>query len=113
MGNQDDVNFWDFSIGGDYYTETGGPAYAVALHHIHFAENSHSLNISHFKSDQIDTLVDTPGKIIEAVDHLVEALNSLQPNDTQACGEYRTMSEDQQSSRLGYMKCLAIKHHWR
>ena len=110
-GNQDDVDFGDFSIVGDHYTETGGPAHAVALHHIHFAENSHSLEISHFISDRTETTADTPGKIIEAVTNLTEALDSLQPNDTRACDEYHTMSEDQQSSGLGYMKRLAIMHH--
>ena len=110
-GNQDDVDFGDFSIVGDHYTETGGPAHAVALHHIHFAENSRSLEISHFISDRTATTADTPGKIIEAVTNLTEALDSLQPNDTRACDEYHTMSEDQQSSGLGYMKRLAIMHH--
>lgn len=110
-GNSDDVNYGDFSIAGDYYTETGGPAYAVALHHIHFAENSHSLNISHFKSDRTDSQVDTSGKTIEAVNHLAEALDNLRPNNTSACDEYRAISENQTSPGLGYMKRLAIKHH--
>ena len=110
-GNKDNVDFGDFSIVGDYYTETGGPAHAVALHHIHFKEDSKSLYISHFLSDRIDTTVDTPGKIIEAVKHLVEAMDKLQPNETQACAEYITMSKDLKSHGLGYMKRLSIKHH--
>ena len=110
-GNSDDVAFGDFSIIGDYYADTGGPAHAVALHHIHFEENSHSLYISHFISDRTETPVDTPGKIIEAVNHLVEALDDLPPNNTNSCNEYRTMREEQISRGLGYMKRLAIKHH--
>ena len=86
-GNRDHVAFGDFSIVGDYYTDTGGPAHAVALHHIHFTEDSQSLSIHHFISDRIDTSVDTSGKIIEAVNHLVEALDNLQPSDTRACDE--------------------------
>ena len=69
-GNRDHVAFGDFSIVGDYYTDTGGPAHAVALHHIHFTEDSQSLSIHHFISDRVDTSVDTSGKIIEAVNHL-------------------------------------------
>ena len=110
-GNRNDVAFGDFSIVGDYYVDKGGPAHAVALHHICFGEKSHSLYIRHFISDRTKTAVDTPGKIIEAVNHLVEALDDLQPNGTDACREYRTMSEDQESPSLGYMKRLAIKHH--
>ena len=110
-GNKDNVDFGDFSIVGDYYSETGGPAHAVALHHIHFGENSHSLYIHHFISDHVDLPVDTPGKTIEAVTHLVEALGNLQPNETRACQEYRTMSRTQNARSLGYMKRLAIMHH--
>ena len=110
-GNPDNTNFGDFSIVGDYYMKTGGAAHAVALHHVHFTYNSCSLSISHFISDRTATALDTPGKTIEAVDHLVEALDSLQPNDLPTCDEYREMSNDRHSRGLGYMKRLAIKHH--
>ena len=109
MGNPNGSHFGDFSIVGDHYAETGGPAYAVALHHVHYAEDSRTLDISHFISDRIDTSVDTPGKIIEALNHLVGALDTLQPNDTEACQEYRVMNENEQSRGLGYMKELPSK----
>ena len=96
---------------GDYFTTTGGSAHAVALHHIHYAEHSQDLHISHFISDRTETSADIPGKIIEAVNHLVDALNTIRPNDTQACQEYREMEQNQQARGLGYMKRLAIKHH--
>ena len=110
-GNPQGRHFGDFSIVGDQYTEAGGPAYAVALHHIHYSENSGSLDISHFISDRVDTSADAPGKIIEALTHLVNALDTLQPNNTKACQEYREMNCTQQSRGLGYMKRLAIAHH--
>ena len=110
-GNSDRSHFGDFSIVGDYFTTTGGAAHAVALHHIHFAEHSRDLHISHFISDRTETSADTPGKIIEAVSHLVDALDTLRPNDTQACQKYREMEQNQQARGLGYMKRLAIKHH--
>ncbi len=109
-GNPNRSHFGDFSI-GDHYTETGGPAHAVALHHVHYAKRSRTLDISHFISDRIHTSVDTPGKIIEALNHLVESLDTFQPNNTQACLEYREMNKHEQSKGLGYMKRLAIKHH--
>ena len=111
MGNQDDIDFGDFSIVGDHFSETGGPAHAVALHHVHFAEDSRALMISHFVSDRTETRADPSGKTIEAVNHLVEALDTLQPNGTEACEGYREMSRDEHSRGLGYMKRLAIQHH--
>ena len=110
-GNPDRLHFGDFSIVGDYYTEDGGPAYAVALHHVHYAEDSRALYISHFISDHTETPADTPGKISEALAHLVNSLDTLLPNETQACQEYRVMNENERSSVLGNMKRLAIKHH--
>ena len=110
-GNKDDVAFGDFSIVGDHYIETGRSPNAVVIHHIHFSEDSHSLEVRRFKSDRVDTPVDTSGKIIEAIDNLIASLDDLQPNDTEACNEYRTMSRDQRASSLGYLKRLSIKHH--
>ena len=77
-GNANRSHFGDFSIVGDRYTETGGAAHAVTLHHVHYAKGARSLDISHFISDRIHTSVDTPGKIIEALSHLVESLDTLQ-----------------------------------
>ena len=110
-GNPKKSHFGDFSIVGDYYTETGGPAHAVALHHMHYEEGSRRLEVSHFISDRTETTVDTPGKTIEALDHLVDALGGLDPNGTQACQEYRDMMASGQTKGLGYMKRLAIRHH--
>ena len=110
-GNPGDVDFGDFSIVGDYYMEDGGAAHAVALHHVHFTGRSHILGISHFISDRTQTPVDPAGKTIEAVRHLVNALDNLRPNNTRACEEYREMSESQHFPGLGYMKRLAIMHH--
>lgn len=111
-GNEDDLDFGDFSVAGDHYTEGGGAAKAVALHHIHFTtKNIHSLEISHFVSDRTETTADPAGKTIEAVNHLVRALDNLHPNDTQACDAYREMSKDEVFHGLGYMKRIAIMHH--
>jgi hypothetical protein len=110
-GNPGRLDFGDFSMVGNHYTETGGPAFAVALHHIHLQNGPGPLDISHFLSDRRDTAADTPGKIIEAVARLVEALDELRPNDTEACTEYRDMANTEISRGRGYMKRLAIKHH--
>jgi hypothetical protein len=110
-GNPNGLDFGDYSVVGDYYSDDGGPAYAVALHHIHFQGQDGPLDISHFISDRTETTADTPGKILEAMLKLVGALDGLLPNDTQACEEYREIQESEVSKGLGYMKRLAIKHH--
>lgn len=110
-GNPSRLHFGDFSIIGDYFAPSGGAAHAVALHHMHYAQSSGALFVSHFISDHRETSANTPGKIIEAVNHLVDALNVLNPNNTPACQEYREMARSQHSRGLGYMKRLAVKHH--
>jgi len=110
-GNPTRVSFGDFSMVGDYYADTGGPAYAVALHHIHLRTGTGPLYISHFISDRTETTADRAGKTLEAVDKLVAALDQLMPNNTQACREYRQIAADRMDRGLGYMKRLAIAHH--
>jgi hypothetical protein len=111
-GNPNRVDFGDYSIVGDHFMETGGPAYAVVAHHIHYqGHNPGALEISHFISDHTDAAVNTSGKFVEAVHNLVGALDDLRPNNTQACEEYREIDEDQNSRGLGYLKRLAIQHH--
>jgi len=109
--NHKRLHFGDFSIFGDHFAESGGAAHAVALHHVHYENGSRSLFVSHFVSDHRETSANIPGKTIEALNHLVNALNRLNPNNTQVCQEYREMAQSQQSRGLGYMKRLALKHH--
>ena len=111
-GNREKVDFGDFSIVGDHFADGGGPAHAVALHHIHFRSNSSfSLDLTHFVSDRTASAVDPTGKTLEAINHLVRALSGLTPNDTEACREYREIRRSGSSRGLGYMKRLAIQHH--
>jgi hypothetical protein len=111
-GNPNRIDFGDYSIVGDHFTETGGPAYAVVVHHIHYQGGTPGpLEISHFISDDTDTAVNTSGKIIQAVHNLVAAMPGLQPNNTGVCHEYQVMDQGQISHGLGYLKRLAIKHH--
>ncbi len=111
QGNPDRVDFGDFSVAGDQYSDSGGPALAVALHHIHFHNGTGTLDISHFISNRTETTADVAGKTLEALNKLVEAIENLSPNDTSACNEYREIAHDQAFKGLGYMKRLAIKHH--
>lgn len=110
-GNPDDLAWGDYSIVGDYYSEKGGPAMAVAIHHVHYGDSPGALYVSHFLSDRQETTADTPGKTMEAVDNLVKALDSYEPNLTDACSEYRRMAMHGESNGLPYLKRLGILHH--
>lgn len=71
------TGFGDFLIVGDDYSETGGPAYTVALHLTYIDDgNDGKMFIRHFKSDRQDTPTDPGGKFIEALAKLVQHLGS-------------------------------------
>ena len=109
--NKENIDFGDFSIVGDYYSDTGGLPRAVALHHVHFAEDSNSLEISHYVSNRKEYRGEIREKTLEAIDKLVESLKHLRPSNTRVCAEYREMYETRNPSGLGPMKGLAIRHH--
>ena len=111
QGNPTGANWGDYSIVGDNYSDSGGPAYAVAIHHLHFSENGRALNVSHFLSDRTETIADLSGKTMEAIVNLVQNLPGMMPNDTRACEEYRRMVRSGDSKGLGYLKRLGILHH--
>ena len=110
-GNPDNENWGDYSIIGDNFSEGGGAAKAVAIHHIHKSESTGALEVTHFLSDQQETTANVNAKIIEAVQNLVNNLDGLLPNDTCACEIYKEMATTRHSHGLGYLKRLAILHH--
>ncbi len=58
--------FGDYLIVGDDYSETGGPAYAVAIH-LTYLDSDNDMFIYHFVSDQTDSPTDPGGKFKEAL----------------------------------------------
>lgn len=110
-GNPEGIAWGDYSIVGSKYSEGGGAAYAVAIHHVHISQKGDHLDISHAISNRKDTEEDTPGKVIEAVNNLLSRLTYLAPNDTSACREYHKMARSGVSRGLGYLKRLSIRHH--
>ena len=106
--------FGDFLIVGDYYSETGGPAYAVAIH-LTFIDRSKDdeMHIQHFKSIRQDDPKDPAGKFAEA---LQELINEIERPDTQifrssAIDEFSELYERGHFPGLGYVKKLSMKHH--
>lgn len=106
--------FGDFSIVGDHYRDSGGPAWAVAIH-ITFIDRDRDgeMFIYHFKSDTNDTPVDPGGKFMEAVAKLVAEVNSPATKvfRSTAVNEFEELYRRKHFPGLGYVKKLSIIHH--
>jgi hypothetical protein len=104
--------FGDFLIVGDDFSETGGPAYAVAIH-LTYLENEGDMYIYHFISDQTNSPTNPGGKFLEALKKLVSVINK--PNSlifkSEACKEFLDLNSRQYYPGLGYIKKLSMQHH--
>ncbi|MDX9997208.1 MAG: sce7725 family protein [Phenylobacterium sp.] len=106
--------FGDFLTVGDDYSESGGPAYAIAIH-LTFIDPAadDAMFIYHFKSDRMDTPTDPAGKFAEALEKLVAAVDApgskIYP--TEAVAEFKALREKAHFPGLGYVKKLSMQHH--
>lgn len=104
--------FGDFLIVGDDYSETGGPAYAVAIH-LTYLDADDDMSIYHFISDQTDSPTDPGGKFLEALEKLVTAVKKQRSLifKSSACFEYLELHKKEHYPGLGYVKKLSMQHH--
>ena len=111
---EDMDGFGDFLIVGDDYTEGGGPAYAVAIH-LTFIDPDEDdvMYIYHFVSTTKDTPTDPAGKFAQALDKLVNKLNSGTSKlfESSAIKEFRDLHKKGHFPGLGYVKKLSMSHH--
>lgn len=106
--------FGDFSIVGDDYSESGGPAYAVAIHLTFIdPDQDDAMFIYHFVSESQDTPTDPAGKFAEALDKLIEKLDSGTSKlyETNAINELRLLHTKRHFPGLGYLKKISLNHH--
>jgi hypothetical protein len=107
-------SFGDFLIVGDEYSETGGPAYAVAIHLTFIdPDNDDAMYIYHFISQRKDTPTDPAGKFAEALAVMIKTLNKPDSKilETEAVREFRELYAKKHFPGLGYVKKLSMKHH--
>jgi hypothetical protein len=106
--------FGDFLIVGDDYSETGGPAYTVAIH-LTFVdpEQDDSMQVYHFKSQRQDTPTDPAGKFAEALDQMIRKLSAPKSHvlETSAVQEFKLLHRQRHFPGLGYVKKLSMNHH--
>lgn len=106
--------FGDFLTVGDEYSESGGPAYAVAIH-LTFIDptKDDEMYIYHFVSKSQDDPTDPGGKFAEALSALMKKLG--QPNnhifESSAVAEFRDLHTRGHFPGLGHIKKLSMKHH--
>lgn len=106
--------FGDYLIVGDDYSETGGPAYAVAIHLTFIdSEKDDSMWIYHFVSERRDTPTDPAGKFAEALAKMMKILNRPDSKvlETSAVKEFRDLYRQGHFPGLGYVKKLSMNHH--
>jgi hypothetical protein len=106
--------FGDFLISGNDYTESGGPAYAIAIH-ITFidSEKDDEMFVHHFVSDRQDTPKDPAGKFAESLEKMIRKLNEVNSKifESKAIEEFRELYRLKHFPGLGYLKKLSMQHH--
>lgn len=106
--------FSDFSIVGKGFSETGGPAYAVAIHITCIdPENEDTMFVHHFVSIRKDTPTDPAGKFAEALQKLeVEVRREGSCiEEGEAIREFLDLGQRGHYPGLGTVKKLSMKHH--
>jgi hypothetical protein len=106
--------FGDYLIVGDEFSESGGPAYAVAIHLTFIdPDQDDAMMVYHFVSKRQDTPKDPAGKFAEALDKMMKTLNSGKSNvlETEAVKEFRALHKQGHFPGLGYVKKLSMNHH--
>lgn len=104
--------FGDFLIVGDDYSETGGPAYAVAIHLTYTdpAEDD-DMFMNHYISDRQLDPTDPGGKFLEALVKLERDVTAGRIPRTDAVAEFIDLHGRQHFPGLGYVKKLSMQHH--
>jgi hypothetical protein len=103
------IGFSDYLTVGEPYAESGFLPYAVVIH-LTYPLPDNTLNIRHFVSDSNDDTSDVAGKFSEALDKLIEWLDSTQLN-SRATEEFRQLHDSGHFPGLGYNKKLSLMHH--
>jgi hypothetical protein len=106
------AGFGDYSIVGDRYSETGGPAYAVAIHMLEDRQTQ-GIYCNHFLSTSNTTAANPAGKFGEALAAL-EAYSTAHPgvlDFSDACQEFLALNTSGHFPGLGEVKRISLQHH--
>lgn len=114
FGEEGMNGFGDFLTVGDDYQETGGPAYAIAIHLTFIdRDKDDAMYIYHFVSERQDTPTDPAGKFAEALRAMINKLDESGSKilESSAVAEFRALHAKGHFPGLGYIKKLSMQHH--
>ncbi len=106
--------FGDFLTVGDTYSESGGPAYAVAIHLTYInPDQDDEMYVYHFVSDRTETPTDPAGKFAEALAKLKKIYETGTSNLYRgtALDEFLDLEKRGHFPGLGHVKKLSMVHH--
>ena len=108
------VGFGDFSITGEEYSESGGPAYVVTIH-VSYINNEKfdELYIRHYSSEPDGTPSNPGKKFLEALSHFMNAYNTNEVNfiETEGIRQFISLHKARHFPGLGQVKKISILHH--
>ncbi|MDD1509550.1 sce7725 family protein [Pseudomonas sp. CNPSo 3701] len=109
------IGFGDFTIMGEEYTGSGGPAYVVAIHASYIESNgNNTMYVRHFcSSSDSEITANTPGKYKEALKELImfDKANPGVFDKTLGMSEFYDSYSTNHFPGLGLVKEMSIKHH--
>jgi len=106
------LGFGDFQTIGKPYSDSGGPAHAVALHLTDNDEEDNELTIVHFVSTDTEGTHNVQGKYFQALEKLCDYVEDEREKPwTLGEESYLDNLQEGKYHGLGYPKKLSIMHH--
>ncbi|MFQ1017965.1 sce7725 family protein [Gilliamella sp. BG7] len=107
------IGFGDYTIVGNNYSESGGPAFVVTIHLSYIDEEYDFMYVRHFSSEDDKTPTNPGGKFRQALDKVIQLLNSSQSPFIESNGiqELKILHEGGHFPGLGVIKKISMKHH--
>ena len=104
------AGYSDYSIVGNDLMVGGFAPRAVAIHIVYINSSSQDLYIRHFVSDSNSDITNPAGKFSEALDRLINWINS-EGMDSPALRQFRQLKSEGRYPGLGTIKKLSIQQH--
>ncbi len=112
--DENNIGFGDYTITGDEFSESGGPAYVVTIHVSYIDKKRFDeLFIRHYSSENDGTPTNPGSKFKGALDLLITDVTrkSVPFINTNALNEFIYLHKIEHFPGLGQVKKISIKHH--
>lgn len=106
--------FGDYTIVGDSFSETGGPAYVVTIHLSYIdGDEFDSMYIKHFSSEDDGTPTNPGGKFKQALNKIIHLVDKKPEMfyETIGINELKLLYTDDHFPGLGIIKKVSMIHH--